>query len=99
MYLKTLKTLITLIALVFVVYIFFRFIVSFTKPTTNISLNQSEEKIFTEQNLTSKRNVKYFSKKSGKNSEKQMSLDIHQSVHDDIPYKNVYLTLSRISII
>jgi hypothetical protein len=65
----------------------------------NISLNQSEEKIFTEQNLTSKRNVKYFSKKSGKNSEKQISLDIHQSVHDDIPYKNVYLTLSRISII
>jgi hypothetical protein len=41
MYIKTLKTLITLIILVFVVYLFLRFVVSFTKPSTNISLSQS----------------------------------------------------------
>lgn len=64
----------------------------------NISLNQSEEKIFTEQNITSKRNVKYFSKKSKMNNEKQISLDINQSINEEVAYQEVKLNLIRILI-
>ena len=55
----------------------------------NISLNNTQENLYSEQNITTKRDVKNYSKKTKNNKDRQISLDIQQSLSDDIKLKKV----------
>ena len=57
----------------------------------NISLNNSQENIFSEQNITSRRDVKSRAKKNKISNDKNISLALQSSLNNDnITFKNVF---------
>ena len=55
-----------------------------------VALNKSDDNDYSENNLTSKRDLKFFAKNLDVNKEKNITSDLKQTINDDITYKKVF---------